>query len=74
MSSPPQNPDANACIPNINREQRRRRLAFGLVVLAFSVALFFVLWLLDVSRWWRLALLPLFYAAMSGVFQWRDET
>jgi hypothetical protein len=74
MTSPQEETAAAPCIPNINLEQRRRRLAFGLVALAFSLAVLFVLLLLDVSRWWRLTLLPLFYGAMIGVFQWREKT
>jgi hypothetical protein len=26
------------------------------------------------NRWWRLALLPMFWGAGSGCFQWRDRT
>jgi hypothetical protein len=26
------------------------------------------------SRWWRIALLPLFMGAAIGFFQWRDKT
>lgn len=73
MTSPHQ-PDPADCIPNINRAQRRRRLAGGLIALALSLALLLVLLLLDISRWWRLALLPFFFAAASGIFQWRDKT
>jgi hypothetical protein len=74
MASPQEQPGAEPCIPNINRRQRRRRLAAGLVALAFSSALLLALLFIGVSVWWRLALLPPFFAAASGVFQWRDET
>jgi hypothetical protein len=26
------------------------------------------------DRWWRLALFPLFAAALTGYFQWSDQT
>jgi hypothetical protein len=39
----------------------------GLVVLAVLAAT-------GVDRWWRLALLPVFWGAAVGFFQWRDET
>jgi hypothetical protein len=29
---------------------------------------------LGADRWWRLALLPMFYGAAVGYFQWRDKT
>lgn len=72
--SEPQKPYRATRIPNINRAQRRRRLAGGLVALALSLVLLLILLFLDVSRWWRLALLPFFYVAASGIFQWRDKT
>ena len=74
MASPQEQPGAEPCIPNINRRQRRRRLAAGLVALAFSLALLLAFLIIGASIWWRLALLPPFFAAASGVFQWREKT
>lgn len=73
MTSPQQR-DTPTCIPNISDAQRRRRLAGGLAALAFSLVLLLTLLLLDVSRWWRLALFPFFTVTASGIFQWRDKT
>lgn len=73
MSDLPQ-PGADVCIPNINREERRKRLAFGMMALVVALVALVVLLVIDGSRWWRLALLPLFWSAASGYFQWRDKT
>jgi len=78
--TPPQQPAAHdqaqgdVCIPNISMRERRKRLASGAVAIALALALLIVLLLIGASRWWRLALLPLFWAAASGYFQWKDET
>ena len=78
--TPPQQPAAeelhqgDLCIPNISTRERRKRLASGAVAFALALALLIVLLLIGASRWWRLALLPLFWAAASGYFQWKDET
>jgi hypothetical protein len=62
------------CIPNISAAERRKRLAAGLIQLLLSLAILAALISLDVDRWWRLALLPFFWGAAVGFFQWRDET
>jgi len=62
------------CIPNINTAERRKRLVAGLIQLLLSLVILAVLLAFGVSRWWRLALLPLFMGASSGFFQWRDKT
>lgn len=67
-------PSTDDCIPNINREERRKRLAVGTAALVVALAALLVMLTIDVSRWWRLALLPLFWGAASGYFQWRDKT
>jgi hypothetical protein len=64
----------NFCIPNISYQERRKRLTSGVVMGAVSLAVLIVLIALDLSRWWRLALAPLFFVAASGYFQWRDKT
>jgi len=63
-----------ACIANISLAERRRRLAFGIVTFALGVAACAALLLGGVDRWWRLALVALFYPAAVGYFQWRDHT
>jgi fatty acid desaturase len=73
MSTPPA-PDSDICIPNINLQQRRRRLAFGIVAFALALALLVLLLLLQLSPWWRLLLLPVFWGATTGYFQWKDKT
>ena len=62
------------CIPNISTAERRKRLSAGIVQLLVSLAVLSALLAFGVNRWWRLALLPLFFAAASGFFQWRDKT
>ena len=62
------------CIPNISTAERRRRLIGGAVPLLLGLVILAVLMAFGVSRWWRLALLPLWWAATIGYFQWRDHT
>lgn len=62
------------CIPNISYEERRKRLKSGVIMAAVTLAILIMLVALDISRWWRLALAPLFFIAASGYFQWRDKT
>ena len=64
----------DTCIPNISEIERRKRLASGVVVFLISLVILAALVAFGVSRWWRLALLPLFMGAASGFFQWRDKT
>lgn len=73
MSDLPE-PGADVCIPNISPVERRKRLAAGVVALALALVALLILLTVDASRWWRLALLPLFWGATSGYFQWRDKT
>jgi hypothetical protein len=63
-----------ACTPNISPVERRKRLASGVVALAIALVILTILMVLDASRWWRLALYPLFMVAAVGFFQWRDKT
>jgi hypothetical protein len=62
------------CIPNISPRERRKRLAGGVIMFVISLAVLAALIASGVDRWWRLALLPLFWGAASGFFQWRDKT
>ncbi len=66
--------EGDFCIPNISPRERRKRLVFGVVSLALSLAMLAALIGLGADRWWRLALLPLFISAATGFFQWRDKT
>jgi hypothetical protein len=67
-------PEAQVCIPNINPRERRRRLVAGIIPLAIALVVLAILMIAGVNRWWRLLLLPLFWAAATGYFQWRDKT
>jgi hypothetical protein len=62
------------CIANISPRERRKRLISGAVQLAVALLILAVLLATGIDRWWRLALFPLFWAAASGFFQWRDKT
>jgi hypothetical protein len=64
----------DACIPNISPVERRKRLRFGIVTFVITLVILGILVITGTSRWWRIALLPLFMAAASGFFQWRDKT
>lgn len=62
------------CIPNISTRERRKRLAGGAIMLIIALAVLAVLMAIGASVWWRLILLPLFWAAAAGFFQWQDKT
>lgn len=63
-----------ACIPNIGRTQRRRRLVFGAIAFMASLALAWALAGVDAHVALRaLIALPL-YAAALGFFQYREKT
>ena len=62
------------CIPNISPRERSKRLAGGAIMFVISLAVLAALVAPGADRWWRLALLPLFWGAASGFFQWRDKT
>jgi fatty acid desaturase len=66
--------NGTVCIPNINRWERQKRLAFGGVMLLVSLGVLAILLAIGASRWWRLVLYPLFAGAGTGFFQWRDKT
>jgi hypothetical protein len=63
-----------ACVANINDRERRKRLVSGLAQLAVGAFILAALLALGAGRWWRLALLPVFWGAGLGFFQWRDKT
>jgi hypothetical protein len=62
------------CLPNIGPAGRRRRHRGGLVTFAVALAVAAALLATRAARPWRLALLPLFWAAAVGVFQAREKT
>ncbi len=64
----------DVCIPNISPKERRRRLISGLVALLLGLAVMAIMLAAGINHWWRLGLFPLFSAAASGFFQWRDKT
>lgn len=64
----------SACVPNIDGQERRRRLLFGVATLALGVLVLLALVLTGQSRWWRLSLVLAFYPAALGFFQWNDHT
>jgi hypothetical protein len=69
-----QTPTGKVCIANISLEERRKRLMGGVIAFVISLAVLAALMAFGASRWWRLALLPLFSGATVGFFQWRDKT
>lgn len=62
------------CIPNISPQERRKRLSFGVITFVITLVILGILLATGTSRWWRLALSPLFMSAATGYFQWRDKT
>ena len=62
------------CASNISPAEQRKRLASGVIGMALGLAILVVLLVVDADRLWRLALLPVFWGAASGYFQWRDKT
>jgi hypothetical protein len=64
----------DVCIPNISPQERRKRLSFGIITFVITLGILGFLMAFGASRWWRLALSPLFMSASSGFFQWRDKT
>jgi fatty acid desaturase len=64
----------DVCIPNISTAERRKRLIAGIIPFGVSLGILAALLAFGASRWWRLALFPLFGASAAGFFQWRDRT
>jgi hypothetical protein len=62
------------CIPNISAGERRKRLAGGVIQFVIGLGILAALMAFGVDRWWRLALLLVFWGSASGFFQWRDRT
>jgi hypothetical protein len=62
------------CVANIGPREQRRRLIGGAIQLSVALLVLVVLLGTGQDRWWRLAVSPLFLAAASGFYQWRDKT
>ena len=62
------------CASNISPAEQRKRLASGVIGMALGAAILAVLIFAGADRLWRLALVPVFWGAASGYFQWRDKT
>ena len=59
---------------NIGPQERRKRLAFGVVLLGASLAAAAMLIHADVARGWRMLLVVPLWAAALGFFQARERT
>ena len=62
------------CVPNISTAERRKRLRNGVLALVSGLIALAGLVVLELDPWWRLGLFPMFAAAATGFFQWRDKT
>ena len=62
------------CIANISPKERRLRLKFGILQLAFGLVVFAILLLIGADKLWRLPLFIVFASAGTSIFQWRDKT
>jgi hypothetical protein len=62
------------CIANLSPHERTKRLMAGAISLVISLVVLTVLAGTGADRWWRLILLPMFWGAAVGFFQWRDAT
>jgi hypothetical protein len=65
---------SETCIPNISPREGRKRLIGGVILFVISLAVLAALVVFGAGRGWRLVLLPLFWSAGLGFFQWRDKT
>ncbi|MDQ6870928.1 MAG: hypothetical protein M3037_02825 [Gemmatimonadota bacterium] len=66
--------DATVCIANIGPEERRKRLTFGIAMLAASIVISFLFVFYGVRPAFRVILfVPIFVGAL-GFFQARDRT
>jgi len=64
----------SACVMNIGVRERRKRMKFGVTLVAASGLVATVLVATGADRWWRLALFLPFWAGALGVFQAREKT
>lgn len=63
-----------ACFPNIGPGEIRKRVRFGVLMLAAGLVLAAVMIAGGVERWWRVALFLPFWLAALGYFQAREKT
>lgn len=66
--------DSSGCVPNISRQERKRRLLVGLFTFFVSLIALALLVIIGADRGWRVATFFLFFGAAVGFFQWRDKT
>jgi hypothetical protein len=59
---------------NLGPREQRKRLVFGMAMLAVALALTAALLTTGASRWWRLVLFLPFALAGHGLFQAREKT
>jgi hypothetical protein len=59
---------------NISAAERRARLISGVIGAALGATILAVMLAVGAGRLWRLALLPVWWGAANGYFQWRDKT
>jgi hypothetical protein len=62
------------CIPNINAEERRKRLIPGIIGMVLTLVILGVMMTTGIDRLWRIVLFFLFAGSASGYFQARDYT
>ncbi|HLE14038.1 MAG TPA: hypothetical protein VI776_04755 [Anaerolineales bacterium] len=67
-------PTGESCTPNISTRERRKRLAGGALQLLIALVVLAALLVSSADSWWRLVLLPMFWGAALGFFQWQDRT
>lgn len=66
--------DGEVCIANIGRNERRKRMRFGVIGMALGVLIAGALVATGVARPWRLALFIPFWVGGLGIFQSRAST
>jgi hypothetical protein len=66
--------EENACVANIGPQQRRQRMAFGVISLALGVVLAALLVALHTNPLWRLSLFLPFVSGAEGIFQALEKT
>ncbi len=64
----------STCVANLSPHERTKRLVAGVIPWVISLVVLAGLVATGADRWWRLMLLPLFWGAAVGFFQWRDAT
>lgn len=72
------NPEGNgagdACIPNINPIERKKRLRFGIVQVVVTTLILAAMLAFGVDKLWRLPLFALYSAGTVSMFQAFDKT